>query len=141
MKSKFIKSKERVKNHGEVFTPQKVVKDMCDLLNGTDVWARLETTFLEPCCGNGNILVEILNRKYNLCHSTNDGLTALLSVVGIDILPDNVLECRVRLFGQFTERFPTASAEELICAANILSSHIMQGDSLKIMDKWRPNND
>lgn len=134
-----IKSKERVKAWGEVFTPGWIVKDMCDLIPESE-WS-IESKFLEPCCGSGNFLAEITERKFALCKTPKDGLKALASIVGIDILQDNVDESRARLLRLYSEHFPTASAEELICAANILSSHIMQGDSLKIMDKWRPNND
>lgn len=56
-KERLIKSKERVKEHAEVFTPSWLVKDMCDTIP-SEIWENIESTFLEPACGNGNFLVE-----------------------------------------------------------------------------------
>ena len=77
-----------MKDFAEVFTPDFIVKDMCDLVP-SEIWQNIESTFLEPACGNGNFLVEILARKYKLCKTPKDGLKALASVVGIDIQADN----------------------------------------------------
>ena len=65
-KEKIIKSKQRVKDFAEVFTHTHIVKDMCDLIP-EEVWNNIESTFLEPACGNGNFLVEIYERKLKLC--------------------------------------------------------------------------
>ena len=97
MSEKLIKSKQRVKDFAEVFTPKHIVKDMCDLVP-EEMWMNVETTFLEPACGTGNFLVEILERKFKLCEDWQDGLIALKSVYGIDIQMDNVIEARQRLF-------------------------------------------
>ena len=132
MGGQFIKSKARVKEFGEVFTPDFIVKDMCDLIP-SEIWDNIESTFLEPACGNGNFLVEILARKYERCKDEKDGLKALASVFGIDIQPDNCEECRVRLLSQYIERFPKANGFTVILAVKILLNNIVCGDSLKIM--------
>lgn len=78
-----IKSKKRVKDFAEVFTPDFIVKDMCDLIP-SEIWQNIESTFLEPACGTGNFLVEIMSRKYLLCKTEKDGLKALNTIVGVD---------------------------------------------------------
>ena len=90
-----IKSKERVRNHGEVFTPEWVVKNMCDLVR--DDCENIHSKFLEPACGDGNFLVEILTRKLKNAKTIDDTLYALESLYGIDILYDNVYDCRANL--------------------------------------------
>lgn len=85
-----------MRDFAEVFTNEREVKAMVDL-----VWDKLEdqikATFLEPSCGNGNFLVEILGRKLALCQSDKEILTAYKSIFGIDIQADNVAECKERL--------------------------------------------
>lgn len=84
MSEQLIKSKQRVKDFAEVFTPAHIVKDMCNLVP-EEMWISVDTTFLEPACGTGNFLAEILERKFKLCQSWEDGLRALKSVYGMDI--------------------------------------------------------
>lgn len=136
-KEKIIKSKQRVKDFAEVFTPSHIVKDMCDLIPDS-VWDNIESTFLEPACGNGNFLVEIYERKLKLCKDERDGLKALASMVGIDIQADNCEECRKRLMTMFLEAFPNANEVCILFAAGILQNNIICGDSLKIMKEWEP---
>lgn len=104
MGKKQIKSKERVAEHGEVFTNEREVKAMCDLVK--DETERIDSRVLEPACGDGNFLAEILNRKLGTvskCYSKspNDweqfSIVALSSLYGVDIMPDNAQECRDRL--------------------------------------------
>ncbi len=121
---KLIKSKERVQKHAEVYTPAWLVKDMCDMLP-SDAWDDIHKTFLEPSCGNGNFLEEILVRKLKLCHNVSDGLDALKSIYAIDILPDNVQESRDRLYGLFIDKFGPS-----IFALDILSKNIVLGNFL-----------
>lgn len=135
MKEKIIKSKQRVKDFAEVFTPSHIVKDMCDLIPDS-VWDNIESTFLEPACGNGNFLVEIYERKLKLCKDERDGLKALASIVGIDIQADNCEESRKRLMTQFCETFPNANEVCILLAAGILQNNIICGDSLQIQKKW-----
>lgn len=102
-----IKSKSRVRDHGEVFTPANIVNDMMDLLK--EEGYRLDATFLEPACGNGNFLVEILKRKMETANkmyteSSNNievynlALAIAMSCIyGIDIQDDNIEEAKTRL--------------------------------------------
>ena len=135
MAEKLIKSKTRVKEFAEVFTPSFIVRDM-GYLSPAEIWENIESTFLEPSCGNGNFSVEILKRKYSRCKTPKDGLKALASVVGIDIQEDNCNECRERLLKQYTEHFPTANNIAIATAYKILQNNIICGDSLKIMKSW-----
>lgn len=134
--SKQIKSKSRVKERGEVFTAEREVKAMCDLIPENEIWSDITKTFLEPSCGNGNFLVEIFKRKLKYCKDERDGLKALNSIFGIDIMQDNVLESRLRLFVMYNDAFPKASEFAIRTAAKILAQNIMCGDSLEIMKKW-----
>ena len=114
-----VKSRERVRNHGEVFTAEREVKAMCDLVK--DETERIDSRFLEPACGDGNFLAEILNRKLAVCDkrygkSPADwekfSFLAMASIYGIDILADNVEACQARLFGMWDERFFAAKNAE-----------------------------
>ena len=134
IKQIIIKSKQRVKDFAEVFTPSHIVKDMCDLIP-SDQWT-IESTFLEPACGNGNFLAEIFKRKLAICKDERDGLKALASIVGIDIQADNCEESRKRLMTQFCEAFPNANEATILIAAGILQNNIICGDSLQIQKKW-----
>lgn len=135
-----IRSKERVKKHGEVFTPDKVVEDMLDLFPEEDIWAKLGATFLEPSCGNGQFLVGIYRRKLKLCKTPEDGLYALWTITGIDILPDNCEESRARLKAMFVERFPEATEADLLTCDRVLKNCIICGDSLRIQREWIEEN-
>lgn len=130
-----IKSKQRVNDFGEVYTNQKEVKAMCDLIP-QDVWDDIDKAFLEPCCGNGNFLSEILERKFAKCHNYADGLRALQSCYGIDIQEDNVIETRQRLLNMYDSIW----AEGYDRAAKILQNNIVCGDSLEIQERWYKEN-
>ena len=104
MKSQ-VKSKERVEEHGEVFTNEREVNAMCDLVKQET--ERIDSRFLEPACGDGNFLIEILRRKleivkkkYKKSHYDYErfSLLALGSIYGVELLGDNVKACRNRLF-------------------------------------------
>ena len=131
IEQKLIKSKARVKEHAEVFTPDFIVKDMCDLIPD-DVWEKIDSTFLEPACGTGNFLVEILARKYKRCKGVKDGLKALSSIVGVDIQQYNVEECKARLMAQFLEAFPEAQDNPtvILLATGILDNNIICDNTL-----------
>ena len=129
-----IKSRQRVKDHAEVFTAEREVKAMCDLVD--DELSRIDSKVLEPSCGTGNFLVEIYARKLKNCKDERDGLKALASIVGIDIQADNCEESRQRLMTMFCEAYPNASPTAVLLAAGILQNNIICGDSLKIMKEW-----
>ena len=101
-----IKSKERVDKFGEVFTPSNIVNDMLDMEGVKEYSYSLDKTFLEPSCGNGNFLVEILSRKLSCldCIDKEDAvlwemsmLQALSTIYGIDIQADNIEESKTRM--------------------------------------------
>ena len=119
-----IKSKERVCEQGEVFTRLEEVNAMLDLLPEITI----EMTFLEPTCGNGNFVVEILQRKVDQCQKKAELITALNSVVAIDILADNVAECKQRVL----KLYNSYGQKENI--SFILDTQIFQGNSLAIMN-------
>ena len=107
-----IKSKERVRAHGEVFTAPREVNAMLDLVK--DETERLDATFLEPACGDGNFLDEVLRRKLAVCRrrygrSAADyekfSFLACTTLYGVDILADNVARCRERLFARWEGSF------------------------------------
>lgn len=88
------KREKRRKRTAEVFTPISLVNEMLDKLSNK-VWKEKEdNTFLDPCCGNGNFLVEALRRKLELGHNPTE---ALKTIHGLDIMQDNIVECRIRL--------------------------------------------
>lgn len=103
-----MKSKERVRQHGEVFTNEREVNAMLDLV---DTQAKnIDATFLEPACGDGNFLVEILHRKLDTVKRLYrqdkrefelQSLRAVASIYGVDIQPDNVAEAQERLFDNY----------------------------------------
>lgn len=136
MSERLIKNKQRVKDFAEVFTPNFIVQDMCDLIP-FDIWENIESTFLEPACGTGNFLEEILARKYSHCKDEKDGLKALASIVGVDIQEDNCHECRIRLLKQFIEKFSNASELTILLASGILVNNIICGDALNPNDKLK----
>ncbi len=107
-KEKQIKSKQRVADHGEVFTPEWLVNDMLDLVKQET--ERIDSRFLEPACGTGNFLVEILRRKLAVVEQRYGksqleyeryAVIAVSSIYGVDILQDNVDEAQNRLFNTF----------------------------------------
>ena len=129
MEEKLIKSKKRVKDFAEVYTPQFIVKDMCDLIP-SEIWENIESTFLEPACGTGNFLAEIYSRKLERCKNEKDGLKALNSIFGIDILADNVCESRQRLVDMFLAKFQSANEYAELFAWAIVSNNIVCDDFL-----------
>src|SRR5690554_6185883 len=103
--NKQVKSKKRVADHGEVFTAEREVNAMLDLVK--DETERIDSRFLEPACGDGNFLAEILRRKLsvvnkqygkNLPDYERYSILALSSIYGVDLLEDNIEDCRERLY-------------------------------------------
>lgn len=115
----------------EVFTPEWLVVEMCDALErenpGEDVFSPWRT-FLEPSCGDGNFIVEILRRKFMRCKTRRDYTTALESVYGMDIQADNVEDCIRRVTALCCEYFKPTHQE-----LEIITNHYIMCDSLKIM--------
>lgn len=155
------KSRQRIIDHGEVFTPPGLVNDMLDLV--AHECERIDSRFLEPACGDGNFLAEVLRRKLLTVDKRNarnrdkwerDAMLAVCSLYGIDLLPDNVAACRERLLKVVSDahatRFDAQLPEDAArAAAYILSKNIVQGDALTlrtpderpiVFPEWSPVN-
>ena len=141
-----VKSKKRVAEHGEVFTNEREVNAMLDLVKQET--ERIDSRFLEPACGNGNFLIEILRRKLEVVKARykksqweyeKNGLIAAMSVYGVDIMPDNVEECINRLFCLFEDYYKSIfkkqiKEEYLEIVKFIFSKNILCGDALSMKD-------
>jgi hypothetical protein len=134
----YVKSKQRVADHGEVFTPAWMVEAMLDLVK--DETERIDSRFLEPACGSGNFLVQILRRKLaavELKYGKSDferrqyALLALMCIYGIELLADNIAECRANLLEIFAEYLNLDPSDDLYRAASyVLSQNLVHGDAL-----------
>lgn len=142
-----VKSKQRVADHGEVFTPAWMVESMLDLVKSET--ERIDSRFLEPACGSGNFLVQILRRKLAAVELKYGGaeferrhyaLLALMCVYGIELLPDNIAECRANLLELFATTLNLAPADDLYRAASgVLAQNLVHGDALTMrMDTGEP---
>lgn len=163
MQEKQVVSKKRVADHGEVYTGKREVNAMLDLVKQET--ERIESRFLEPACGKGNFLAEILERKLRVVESRygksqleyeRNAVLAVSSIYGIDILEDNVVECRKRLFDIFDQNysgfFKEAAKDECRNAVRyILERNIIRGDALTlktiganpqpiVFSEWSPVN-
>jgi hypothetical protein len=135
-----VKSKQRVADHGEVFTPPWLVEAMLDLVKGET--ERIDSRFLEPACGSGNFLVPVLRRKLAAVeqrYGKSDferrhyALLALMSIYGIELLADNIAECRANLLEVFAEYLGLDASDELHRAASyVLAQNLVHGDALKM---------
>lgn len=133
-----VKSKKRVADHGEVFTPEWMVEAMLDLVKGET--QRIDSRFLEPACGSGNFLVKILQRKLaavELKYSKSDfekqhyALFALMCTYGVELLPDNIAECRANMLEILAEYLGLSEVDDLYRAASfVLSQNLVHGDAL-----------
>jgi hypothetical protein len=134
----FVKSKQRVADHGEVFTPAWLVEAMLDLVKGET--ERIDSRFLEPACGSGNFLVQILRRKLaavELKYGKSDferrhyALLGLMCIYGIELLADNIAECRANVLEILAEYLDLDEPDELYRAAfYVLSQNLVHGDAL-----------
>jgi hypothetical protein len=150
---KQVVSKQRVADHGEVLTGKREVNSMLDLVKSET--ERIDSRFLEPACGTGNFLTEILERKLRVVEARYGknqldyeryAILAVSSIYGIDILEDNVQQCRQRLFGIFDLNYlrlfknkTNDSCRESV--RYILERNIIQGDALSLKtvgDKPKP---
>lgn len=125
--TKQIKSRQRVADHGEVFTNLREVNAMLDLVR--DESFRLDSRFLEPACGDGNFLIEILRRKLSLLKDIKSqtewefqSLIAVGSCYGIDILPDNAEACRTRLEHYVLSQHPASERLNARSAINTIQA-------------------
>jgi hypothetical protein len=163
LKTNKIVSKNRIHSHGEVYSSKREVNAVLDLVKQET--ERIESRFLEPACGNGNFLTEIVGRKLSIVESRygksqldyeRNAVLAVSSVYGIDILNDNVLECRKRIFCVFEQQyvriFKGKIKDECRKAVKfILDRNILCGDALTlktvdetpqpiVFSEWSPVN-
>lgn len=139
-----VKSKQRVEEHGEVFTNEREVNAMLDMVKQET--ERIDSRFLEPACGDGNFLSEVLRRKlavvterYGKSQLEYERYTfvAVSSIYGVDILQDNVEECRERLYGivkdTYEQQFKDDCRPEVLDSIRyLLSKNILCGDALTL---------
>lgn len=158
-----VVSKKRVADHGEVFTGKREVNAMLDLVRQET--ERIESRFLVPACGKGNFLTEILERKLYIVETRyrksqldyeRNAVLSISSIYGIDILEDNVVECRKRLFELFDQKYSSffknrAKGECRNTTQFILEKNIIWGDALTlktvnadpqpiVFSEWSPVN-
>lgn len=141
-----VRSKQRVADHGEVFTPAWMVEDMLDLVKAEA--ERIDSRFLEPACGSGNFLVPVLMRKLaavELRYGRSDfekrhhALLGLMCIYGIELLADNVAECRRNLLEVFAECLALNEGDLWLSAAGaVLDINIVHGDALAMTTQDAP---
>ena len=133
-----VKSKKRVADHGEVFTPAWMVEAMLELVK--EETERIDARFLEPACGSGNFISRILQRKLEaveLKYGRSDfernhyALLGLMCIYGIELLADNVAECRANALEIFAEYTNVGESDDLYLAgSHVLMTNILHGDAL-----------
>lgn len=163
MAAALIKTRQRVADHGEVFTAEREVNAMLDLVKPET--ERIDSRFLEPACGSGNFLIEVLRRKLVIVEERYGkgqleferyAIVAIGSIYGVDLLEDNAAECRERLFGHFDEVYSRLFGEacRTECRASaryVLDRNIICGDALTmktagrkpepiVFSEWSPVN-
>lgn len=140
-----VKSKQRVADHGEVFTAEREVEAMCDLVKQET--ERIDSRFLEPACGDGNFLAVILKRKLAIVKKKykrsaydweRNSLLALGSLYGVDIMLDNVIACQERLFEIWNKEYKAVCKKECNdetreAAKFILKLNIVCGNALTLL--------
>jgi hypothetical protein len=162
-REKQVVSRKRVADHGEVYTAEREVTAMLDLVKQETT--RIESRFLEPACGKGNFLTAILERKLSVVELRygnsqldyeRNAILAVSSLYGLDILEDNVAACRQRLFDvferQYNSLFKVAATDECRIAVKfLLERNIIWGDALTlktasakpqpiVFSEWSPVN-
>ena len=143
-KEQQIKDKSRVSNFGEVLTSKREVLDMLNLVNSEI--SRLDSRFLEPACGDGNFLIEVLNSKLKILEDSYGknqyefekySIQVFTSIYGIDILEDNIIFARERLYTQYLnlykKKFKSSINEKLLeCIKYILELNLVHADALTL---------
>ena len=157
--TKQVKSRQRVADHGEVFTAEREVNAMLDLVKQET--ERVDSRFLEPACGDGNFLAEILRRKLEAAKRAavppkrkkplpaefeRQSVLAVASIYGVDILIDNVIACRDRLYGIWDSEYVKICKKEISedCRSSvrfILSRNIVCGNALSMKEVDDEGND
>ena len=138
---RLFKSKQRVADHGEVFTPAWMVEAMLDLVKGET--ERIDARFLEPACGSGNFLVRILQRKLAVVElkfgksefeKLHYALLALMCTYGIELLVDNIAECRANMLEILANYLNLEESDDLYRSASyVLAQNLVHGDALTML--------
>ena len=133
-----VRSKQRVADHGAVFTPDWLVNDMLDLVR--DETERIDSRFLEPACGSGNFLIQVLRRKLTAVErkygnrefdKRHQALHGLMCIYGIELLEDNIVECRANMLEIFAAYLRLSPDDDLYRAATrVLRLNIAHADAL-----------
>lgn len=133
-----VKSKKRVIDHGEVFTPERTIESMLDLVK--DETERIDSRFLEPACGSGNFIIQILRRKLvavQLKYGKSEferkhyALFGVMCIYGIELLADNIAECRAKVLEEFADYLRLQEGDDLYAAAaHVLDVNLVHGDAL-----------
>ena len=133
-----IRTRKRVADHGEVFTPPWLVNAMLDLVK--DDTDRIDSRFLEPACGSGNFLIQVLQRKLSAVEmkfgksefeKQHYALLCLMCIYGIELLSDNIAECRENLIAGFAKYLNLDKLNDAYRAASfVLSCNLIHGDAL-----------
>lgn len=138
-----VKSKRRVADHGEVFTPDWLVQAMLDQVK--EETERIDARFLEPACGSGNFIVPVLRRKLTTVEAKfgrsefekrHYSLLALMCIYGIELLPDNIDECRANMLEVLADELAITDIEDhlYVAASYVLSKNIVYGDAMQMRD-------
>lgn len=138
-----VKSRQRVADHGEVFTPPWMVDDMLDLVKHES--ERIDSRFLEPACGSGNFLVAVLSRKLTTVEAKyrssdfekrHHALLGLMCIYGVELLQDNAEECRQNLLDIFCNYLKITDGDDWQKAARfVVEANIVQGDALDMSEQ------
>ena len=136
-----VKSKKRVVDHGEVFTPAWGVDAMLDLVKAES--ERIDSRFLEPACGSGNFLVQVLRRKLATVEfkyggsdfeRRNYALLGLMCIYGIELLSDNIAECRDNMLEVLTDFLGiTEDDDDYQAGYYVLTQNLVHGDALTML--------
>ena len=139
--STLMRSKQRVADHGEVFTPASIVEAMLDLVQAET--ERIDSRFLEPACGSGNFLIQVLRRKLasvelkfgkSEFEKRHYALFGLMCTSGIELLPDNIAECRDNMLEILSDYLNLDHSDDLYrAAAYVLSQNLIHGDALTML--------
>jgi len=136
MTEQLIKSRERVRKNAEVFTPAWLVSDMLDQQGIKELCYQPDKTFMEPACGTGNFLVQILERKFSVCKSQKDYIVSLSSIYGVELMQDNVDECRERLLKMCDKKVPKKLAKKIL-RQNVVQGNFLEPDSIWLYEyRW-----
>lgn len=135
-----VKSRKRVVDHGEVFTPSWMVEEMLDLVK-TET-ERIDSRILEPACGSGNFLRSVLSRKLAIVESKygksdferkHQALFSMMCIYGIELLEDNIQECKAHLLEIYANFLGIENTSHWFkAAAKVLDANILQGDALTL---------